>query len=269
MKLGISSYTYTWAVGIQGYYPQNCMNVIELIDKAIELGVNVVQIADNMPLDRLSPSEIDSLAKYASGLNITIEVGTRGILNNNLLTYLDFAERLNSPIVRVIVDSSNHQPNEDEIVKIIKPLMQKFESAKISLAIENHDRFNTKTLKRIISRLDTEYAGICVDVANSFGAMEGTEVIVNELGPLAVNLHVKGFKIYRASHNMGLIIEGTSLEKSMLDHSWLFGKIKEFGRDYNVILEQWTPPESDIEATIEKEANWAKASIEYLRDFVN
>jgi sugar phosphate isomerase/epimerase len=268
MKLGISSYTFTWAVGIHGYYPQHQMGVVELLDKAVELSVKVLQIADNLPLDRLSDSEIDSLAKFASGLKITIEVGTRGILNNNLLTYLKLAERLNSPIVRVVIDSPDHHPDEDEVVKTIKPIMPKFERAGISLAIENHDRFSVKTLKQIVNRLDSKCAGICLDNANSYGAMEGTEVVIDELAPLAVNLHVKGFKIYRANHNMGFIIEGTPIDKGMLDLAWFFGRISEFGRDYNVILEQWTPFENDVHTTIEKEDSWAKASIEYLRKFI-
>ena len=43
------------------------MGVMELIDKAIELDVKVLQIADNLTLDRLSDSEIDSLAKIGHG----------------------------------------------------------------------------------------------------------------------------------------------------------------------------------------------------------
>jgi len=268
MKLGISSYTFTWAVGIPGYYPKRRMGVMELLNKAVELGVHVLQIADNLPLDRLSDAEINSLAKFASSLNITIEVGTRGILNNNLLTYLRLAERLNSPIVRVVLDSLDYHPSADEAVNIIKPIMPEFERAGVSLAIENYETFNIKTLKQIVHRLDNKYAGICLDNANSFGSMEGPDTVVEELGPLAVDLHVKGFKIYRANQNMGFIIEGTPIDKGILDLVWLFRKINEYGRDLNVILEQWTPSEGDIYATIEKEALWAKTSIEYLRKFI-
>ncbi|HGJ64872.1 TPA: hypothetical protein ENS27_05710 [bacterium] len=268
MKLGISSYTYTWGVGVQGHYPQKRLSVMDLIDKAIESDIHVVQIADNLPLHNLSNIEIESLAKFSSGLNITIEVGTRGILNNNLLTYLSIAKKLNSSIVRVVIDGIDHYPNEDEIIDIIKPQMIEFEKAKISLAIENHDRFTTKSLKRIIQRIDSEYAGICLDCANSFGAMEGPDIVFDELGPFAVNIHIKGFKIYRAYQNMGFIIEGVPIDKSMLDISWILNKVKQFKKDTNIILEQWTPFGDNIEETIEKEENWVKTSIEYMRKFV-
>ena len=262
MKLGISSYTYTWAI------ENNNLGVKWLIDKAVELDVHVLQIADNLPLDRLSDSEINSLAKSADNLDITIEVGTRGILNENLLTCLGIAERLKSHIVRVVVDTSEHQPSINEIIDIVKPQMTEFERAKISLAIENHDRFTTKLLKQIIQGLDSEYVGVCLDCANSFGAMEGPEVVFAELAPWAVNLHVKGFKIYRAKGNMGFIIDGTSMQNSMLNLSWILDKMKQSKHDVNVILEQWTPFGDNIKSTIEKEENWAKESIKYMREYI-
>ena len=268
MKLGISSYTYTWAVGIHGYYPEKPMSVFEILDKAVELGIKVVQIADNLPLDRISDAEIESIRKFTSALNISVEVGTRGIQDDNLLTYLDLAKRLNSSIVRVVIDTADHHPEEDEIIWIIKSVIPNFEHLGIKLAIENHDRFSAVTLEQIIKKIDSEYVGICLDTANSFGALEGPEVVIERLGRLAINLHIKDFKVYRAEHNLGFIIEGTPAGKGMLKIPWVLQKISEYGRDPNAILELWTPPELDISETIKKEDNWAKVSIKYLRNFI-
>jgi sugar phosphate isomerase/epimerase len=267
MKLGIGSYTYAWAVGVPGHYPEQRLGVFGILDRAVELGVKVVQIADNLPLDRLSSSEIDSIAKFASALNIVIEVGTRGIQNDNLLTYLRLAQCLNSPIVRVVIDTADHHPEEDEIINTIKSAILNFERAKISLAIENHDRFSASTLERIIHRIDSEYVGVCLDTANSFGALEGPDVVIEKLGRLTTNLHVKDFTIYRASHNFGFTIEGAPAGQGKLNIPLLLQKLNEYGRDPNAILELWTPPEDDISATIQKEERWARDSVEYLRKF--
>ncbi|MGB9597176.1 MAG: sugar phosphate isomerase/epimerase family protein [Candidatus Poribacteria bacterium] len=268
MKLGIGSYTYPWAVGVQGYYPEKRIGVFDILDKAIELGIKVVQIADNLPLDRLSNAEIESIRKFTSALNIEVEIGTRGIQNDNLLTYLDLAKRLNSSIVRVVIDTADHHPEEDEIIWTIKSVMPDFERLGIKLAIENHDRLSVITFEQIIKKINSEYIGICLDTANSFGSLEGPEFVVERLGKLAVNLHIKDFKIYRAEHNLGFIIEGTPAGKGMLKIPWILQKIKEYGRNINAILELWTPPELDIAETIEKENNWAKTSIRYLRSFI-
>jgi hypothetical protein len=47
MRSGISSYTFTWAIGVSGKEPLKPMTVFELIEKAVELQVPVVQLADN------------------------------------------------------------------------------------------------------------------------------------------------------------------------------------------------------------------------------
>ena len=51
MQLGISSYTYTWAVGVPGSMPPKPLSAYDLVDKAFNLGLGVVQIADNLPLE--------------------------------------------------------------------------------------------------------------------------------------------------------------------------------------------------------------------------
>lgn len=51
MNIGISSYTYTWGVGVPGYSSiENPLTPIDLIRRAFELGVQVVQLCDNTPL---------------------------------------------------------------------------------------------------------------------------------------------------------------------------------------------------------------------------
>ena len=61
MKLGISSYTDSWAVGIPGHLPERPVRPIDLLEKARALGARVVQIADNMPLHLLLAAELKVL----------------------------------------------------------------------------------------------------------------------------------------------------------------------------------------------------------------
>jgi len=265
MQLGISSYTFSWSVGIPDYMPETPMSVMELLDIAENLGVHLVQIADNMPLHRLSPSELGELSEK----NIGIEVGTRGIANDNLRTYLKIADRLNSPILRVVVDTAEHHPSESEIVKIIKDILPDLKRTGITLAIENHDRFTSKSLARTIYRIDSEYVGICLDTANSFGSLERPDEVLETLGDLTVNLHLKDFIIHRASHNMGFIIEGRPAGQGMLDIPDILNGLCSRKRDVNVILELWTPPEDTIAATIEKEISWAEMSVQSLQKIIS
>jgi hypothetical protein len=70
------------------------MNAIALLVKAASLGVHVVQIADNLPLHRLAPAELDALGCRAAELGIAIEVGTRGTASDHLRGYLEIARRV-------------------------------------------------------------------------------------------------------------------------------------------------------------------------------
>ena len=130
---------------------------------------------------------------------MAIEVGTRGIDPEDLQRYLRLATRLGSPFLRVVIDTAESHPTEDEVARTMRgdhaPLRG---CGRRVLAIENHDRFTVRQLVRILERVDSPSVGICLDVANSFGALEGPEVVVETLAPWAANLHVKDF-VVRAS----------------------------------------------------------------------
>jgi sugar phosphate isomerase/epimerase len=187
---------------------------------------------------------------------------------DHLRTYLHLAERLGSPILRVVVDTAGHEPPEQEIIDTITALLPEFERAGVTLAIENHDRFATTALVGILERIGSDRVGVCLDTVNSFGALEGPEVVVDRLGPWTVNLHVKDFAIFRAGHKMGFSIEGRPAGQGRLDVAWLLESLRTMGRDVNAILELWTPPEATLAGTIAKEAAWAVSSVAYLRELI-
>jgi 3-oxoisoapionate decarboxylase len=107
MKLGISSHAYAWACGVAGY-PQltEPMTAMGLLHRAVKLQVRVVQIADNLPLDILSDAELQAITAFAERHGPELEIGTRGIEPHQLRTYLAIAQRLRSPLVRTLLDSS-------------------------------------------------------------------------------------------------------------------------------------------------------------------
>ena len=269
MRLGLSSYACTWAVGIAGFPPERPMGAVDLLERAASLGVHVVQVADNLPLDRLSAGELDAFAARAAALGIEIEVGTRGIGPEQLRAYLRLAQRLRSRILRVVVDTAERRPGEDEIVETLRALTPEMERADVCLAIENHDRHEASTLARIIERVASSHVGICLDTTNSLGALEGPAVVVDTLAPYAVNLHLKDVVVRRANQMMGFIIEGRPLGQGQMDIPRILQKLRALHRDPNCILELWTPPEATLAATIAKEASWAQASVEYVRRFIS
>jgi sugar phosphate isomerase/epimerase len=244
------------------------LSALDLLEKAKLLGVSVVQYCDNLPLDELSESQLEEIEKCASDYGISLEVGVRGIATEMLKTNLELAIRFKSPILRVVIDSPQCQPQAADVPALLRPVLKSFEQAKVCLAIENHDRFTARELGNIVSQLESSCIGICLDTVNSFGALEGPETVVSELAPWVVSLHVKDFVICRKSNNLGFVIEGCPAGRGRLNIPWVLDQLRRSNRHPNAIVEQWPAPEETPEATIAKEDAWSKQSIEYLRTFL-
>ena len=65
MKLGLGSYAFRWSIGIGDKQPPKPMTAMEVLEIAHGHGLSVVQYADNLPLDRLSPDEHRALKARA------------------------------------------------------------------------------------------------------------------------------------------------------------------------------------------------------------
>jgi 3-oxoisoapionate decarboxylase len=270
MRLGISSYTYPWAIGVPGYpSPARPMTRLDLLDQAVALGVRTVQFADHMPLHRLSDAELDALRRQADERHLEIELGTSGIERVQLMRYLDLAVRLRAKLLRTVTDTATHRPSPSEAVHLLGPIVPELVRRGVTLSLENHDRFNAPTLRRIVEDVGSPFVTICLDTANSLGCSEGPDLVLETLGPRTSCLHVKDYTIRRLPHRFGFIIEGAVAGRGNLDLPRWLTRLRAMGRDLSVILEQWPSPELTIEATIEKEAAWAQQGIAYLRQLVS
>jgi 3-oxoisoapionate decarboxylase len=265
MQLGISSYTYTWSVGVPGSQPPVVLSAFDLVDKAEALGLELVQIADNLPLEEMTVKQLSDLAVYAAGKGVAIEMGSRGLTIEHTLKCLETAEKLRSPILRMVIDKPGFEPDLKTIIDIIRQLIPELRSKNIRLAIENHDRFKACEFEEIILSAGNDWVGICLDSVNSMGAGEGFETVAEILMPYTINLHIKDFTIFRVSHKMGFVIEGRPAGKGMLNIPRLVSSLSETGKCNSAILELWTPPEKAVEDTILKENQWASESIKYLK----
>jgi 3-oxoisoapionate decarboxylase len=268
MQLGISSYTYTWAIGVPGSLPVKQLSAFDLVDKAANAGLNLVQIADNLPLEIWSAEHLYDLYTYTDNKNISIEMGGRGLTPEHTIKCLKTAIALHSPILRMVIDGQGFEPDLGSVISIIKELQPEFESYKIRLVIENHDRFKACDFEKIVQSVGSEWVGICLDSVNSMGAGEGFEEVSRILLPYTINLHIKDFTIRRLSHKMGIIIEGSPSGKGMLNIEDTIESLKELKKCRSAILELWTPPEKEIEDTIIKEDRWAEESIKYLKNVI-
>lgn len=269
MRLGISSFTFTWAVGTPGHPPARPLGPLDLVHRAVEWGVRVVQFGDNLPLHQRSAEEIRELGHTAHAEGISLEVGARTLDDALLKRYVRLAAELGSPILRLVADAPDVDLSVGAIADRLRPLLPDLRAANVTLAIENHDRLTSAQLVALVERLGRECVGICLDTVNSFGALEGPRLVIETLAPYAVNLHLKDFTIFRAPQNMGFIIEGRPLGQGRLDIPWVLETLRTHGRDPNAILELWTPAQETLEQTIALERRWAEESVRAARQFIS
>jgi sugar phosphate isomerase/epimerase len=265
--LGLGSYGVAWNIGVPGYEqptaPLEAFGLLRLVD---DLGLRLVQYADNLPLDALSSAEQQHLRDEAQARKISIEVGTRGIQTDHLHRWIELASYFSSPILRVVVDTKAHHPDPEEVVALVRTVLPALHQADVRLAIENHDRFKARTLAGIIEAVNDPHVGICLDTVNSFGALEGPDVVVAALGRHVVNLHVKEFTVRRVPHNMGFEVTGCPAGQGMLDVPWLLDALR--GRSFNAIIETWLAPDASMSVTAATEIDWVRQSVAYLRTLI-
>lgn len=268
MRLGVGSYAFAWAIGVTGHPPARPMTAFDLLNEAARLGVGLVQICDNLPLTSFSPNEIERLEQCARDLNIQIELGTVGLDPENLGAYLQLARRFKCPFVRLVVDSPGDEPAPEEIVSRLRPVVAEFSAANVRLGIENHDRLRSRALAWIVEQLGPANVGICLDTVNSFGALEGPEVVVQTLAPFTLCLHAKDFTIRRVSHRMGFVLEGCPAGQGQLDIPWLLSQLAISPHPFNVILETWVTPGNTLDETIARERAWTGTGAKNLRKLI-
>jgi len=240
------------------------MRIADLLERASALKVDVVQIADNLPLHTLDSAELGDARDQAADLGVAIEIGTRGVEPAHLLRYLSLAAQFDAVLLRTLTASAESQPSLEQAEKWIREVLSKFEDQGITLGLENYETYSCRELAALVRRLDSRRVGVCLDTVNSLGALETPDRVVETLAPLTVNLHIKDFIIDRVPEKMGFVVSGASAGSGRLDIPWLLGQMPS-GKNVTAILEQWPPLKDSIEATVAMEQEWAERGVQYLR----
>ena len=265
MQPGISSFAFGWAVGTPSQPSPRPFSIDALLDFAVAHRVHVIQFGDNLPLHKLNDAELAALAARAHLHGVAIETGARGLTPEHLARYIDISRRLDARLLRFVIDAKGCEPEVDEVLRIIRAALPALRASRVTLGIENHDRFPCATLRRMIDTIGSEHVGICFDTANSLGAGVGIAEALAHLSPVCVNLHLKDFGIERLPYLMGFTVSGRSLGTGMLPIDAVLSAVAKPGRCSTVIIETWPPPEPEIAATLAKEVRWAEESLAVLR----
>ncbi len=120
MQLGISSYTFGWAVGVRGHEPARPLDEHGLLDKCRAHGVKLLQIGDNLPLHTFDAARLDQLAERAAARRCAtrsrrapLDAGTRRRIRA-------IARRLDAKLIRFVIDDADYHPKPEAVTAILR-----------------------------------------------------------------------------------------------------------------------------------------------------
>jgi sugar phosphate isomerase/epimerase len=249
--------------------PPSPLSPIGLLDKAVSLGIGIVQIADNMPLDRRSPGELESLKQAVAARGLTLEVGTRGIAPDHLRRYLEICQRSGARVLRTLSHTATSKPKIEQAAQWIGEVVPEFAAAGVAIALENNEAHSVNEYAWLMRQASSATLGICMDTANSLGRPETLDRVVSELSQFAICVHIKDYDIHRIDTRMGFHVVGKPAGEGKVDYEMVFGELKRHGRSPSIILEHWPPFTETIDRTIALEEEWVRRSLAFLRPLVN
>jgi sugar phosphate isomerase/epimerase len=264
-KIGVGSWTFPWATGtVLDHRPEPVLDPFGVVQRAKDLGVHVVHFLDNLPLDRCDDTAIERASDLAQQNGIEVEIGTRGTDPEHLLRYLKIAQRMGAHLVRTMGGWHGAPASLAEIGDNLRKVLPSFGHAGVRIALENYEAYRTSDLAALVSKIDHPALGICLDLTNSFGALESADEILRNLVPLTISVHLKEFAVERLEFLMGFAFRGKPTGQGMLPLQEMFEALAAASRQANVIVEQWPPFRETLPNTMELELDWARQSVEHL-----
>lgn len=264
MRLGIGSYAYRWALGTEAFRPAQPATVADLVRDAGEMGVDVLQVADNAELEAATDSTLADLRALATDLGIAFQTGTTGAHPEQLARHIHIARILEADVIRVVPDDGAAPGPEVEAIRAVLPQLDEHG---LTIGIENHFTMTSPRIVEVLEEIDHPRVGVVLDVANSIMCQEWPAQTIDQLAPHAVCVHLKDCRLEPDAEGVGGHVVGTPLGTGVVDLPAVLDAVRP--RDDGqlaVVLEQWAPRLPGIEDTLELERQWRRAAVDHARE---
>ncbi len=223
MKLGLNTYSYRYAAGLWDYVPcENApMSVEHFLEKAADLGLDGVQLADARHLDSFEYGYVSELKRKADALGLYIELGTSGTNPDHLQNVVRAAHVLGSRAVRTYIGKprpTSFQRMEEllsEAAGQIGEALPVCERYGVAIAIENHQDLTTAELLSLLEIIDSRWVGVCFDTGNPLALLEDPMESARGFGPLVKTVHLKDYQLLATSNGFSLV--GCALGEGIVD----------------------------------------------------
>ena len=240
-RLGIGSYAYRYAIGVDGFSPPRPIGVMDFIRAARALGASGVQLCENLSYEKASLVELEPIGDFCKREGMFIELGMRGLTDESLLQHIALAETLGAKLIRLVLGRpSNHScERSDELVEhgigVLRGAIARLEKANIYVGIENHFDLRTERIMHVVEAVASDRIGFVFDTTNGIGFVERPEETLEMLLPRLLSLHIKDYTMVKVE--AGYEMRGCVLGEGWLDYQWILNKVLTARPESSLILE--------------------------------
>lgn len=260
--IGLGSYAYFWRHSARVDAP---LTLAEEFEDARRAGVELFQICDYAPLERMDDAQLRDAAAAARDSGLTIELGTKGVEPEHLERFLRLADVFDARLVRSMVNGADSRPSLDRAASWLERSIRSYESAGVELALETYEQLATADLVGLVERVGSCALGICLDPANVVARLEQPSECIRVAAPHVKNVHAKDFAFARQDGWVGFTYSGAPMGDGLHDYPALLEAVRPRERGVGEIVEHWLPWQRDAATTIAAEREWTRTALDYLR----
>jgi len=270
--VGIGSYAYRYAIGFKNFTPPNPMNIFDFLSEAHRLGLDRVQLCENLSYSHFTAKELREIKTLAKELGLFIELGMRDITKENLYKHLEIADELSALFLRIVLGENSlyRKENPDKLtqqaIEVFKDTMPDIKKLDMTVGIENHFDVATEYLVRIVEEIDDKHLGLIFDTTNCLGFITTPEETLKMIGPHLVSVHLKDYFVHKVE--AGYLIRGTILGDGWLNLDEILRSVLFYNPNVSIIIEMTIRrnPDQSVEETIIWEKQAIEQSVNNLHD---
>jgi sugar phosphate isomerase/epimerase len=256
-RIGLGSYALRWAV-----HDLDAASACRVLcQTAGELGLELLQIADNVALLELDQARQRELRRAADDASLRIEVGTRSYRAADFRRMLRLADAVDSRTIRLVGDDSRL------LARLLARVGGEAQSWGGRVIVENYFPVRSDELLTILKAAG-DWVGTCVDTANSIPCGEWPLETLARLLPLADAVHLKDFRFESGRDGIGFLLTGAPIGRGQQDVRAIVQAAVATPHHPPLILEQWLPWQSSRRTTLRAERSWLELGVAALNAIV-
>lgn len=260
LAVSAQSATRQWKLGLNTY----CLrfqkwNDRQLFDYCLQQKLDGVFLQDSLDPAVMDPKHWADVKSWSLQTGLHLETGGIAFLPKTPEAYpqvvaamranIDRAKGMGSPIVRTLMAGDRYAmpagPAEQHVetgVKILRELRSYAMDAGVKIAIENHKDLQAWQTRELILAAGKDFVGSYLDTGNPVFVAEDPMTTVEELGPLAVCLHLRDSVVYEVPE--GIAVQWVPLGEGTVDFKVLVARAAEVLPDVYVYCKPITarPP---------------------------